>query len=152
MRPHIDSAHYDVPPGPFELNNIPVASGAGNAQIVVRDVFGRETTANQPYYYSTGVLERGLSEYVYSAGFVRDNFGSTSFDYGSPALLGFHRQGITDSLTAGGRFPLRIALRSSIMPGYEIRSEVTAIGPAPADPSLFTVPAGYQKILPPGGG
>lgn len=97
-------SQQDVPPGPFELNNIPVASGAGNAQIVVRDVFGRETTANQPYYYSTGVLERGLSEFVYSAGFVRDNFGSRSFDYGSPALLGFHRQGITDSLTAGGRF------------------------------------------------
>ena len=34
-----------------------------------------------------------------------------------------------EALTAGGRFPLRIALRSSIMPGYEIRSEVTAIGP-----------------------
>ncbi len=57
-----------------------------------------------------------------------------------------------EALTAGGRFPLRIALRSSIMPGYEIRSEVTAIGPAAADPSLFTVPAGYQKILPPVGG
>jgi hypothetical protein len=57
-----------------------------------------------------------------------------------------------EALTAGGRFPLRIALRSSIMPGYEIRSEVTAIGPAAADPSLFTVPAGYQKIVPPAGG
>ena len=51
-----------------------------------------------------------------------------------------------------GRFPLRIALRSSIMPGYEIRSEVTAIGPASADASLFAVPAGYQKIQPPMGG
>jgi len=57
-----------------------------------------------------------------------------------------------EALTAGGRFPLRIALRSSIMPGYEIRSEVTAIGPAATDLSLFTVPAGYQKILPPVGG
>lgn len=57
-----------------------------------------------------------------------------------------------EALTAGGRFPLRIALRSSIMPGYEIRSEVTAIGPAAADASLLTVPDGYQKILPPVGG
>ena len=57
-----------------------------------------------------------------------------------------------EALTAGGRFPLRIALRSSIMPGYEIRTEVTAIGPTTADPSLFTVPAGYQKIVPPAGG
>jgi hypothetical protein len=57
-----------------------------------------------------------------------------------------------EALTAGGRFPLRIALRSSIMPGYEIRSEVTSIGPAPVDASLFTVPASYQKIQPPVGG
>jgi hypothetical protein len=57
-----------------------------------------------------------------------------------------------EALTAGGRFPLRIALRSSIMPGYEIRSEVTAIGPASADPSFFTVPSDYVKIQPPTGG
>ncbi len=57
-----------------------------------------------------------------------------------------------EALTAGGRFPLRIALRSSIMPGYEIRSEVTAIGPTKAEDGAFTVPAGYQKVLPPVGG
>ena len=57
-----------------------------------------------------------------------------------------------EALTAGGRFPLKIALRSSIMPGYEIRSEVTAIGPVAADQSLFTVPSDYQKVQPPGGG
>jgi hypothetical protein len=55
-----------------------------------------------------------------------------------------------EALTAGGRFPLRIALRSSIMPGYEIRSEVTSIGPAAADDAAFAVPSGYQKVLPPG--
>jgi hypothetical protein len=57
-----------------------------------------------------------------------------------------------EALTSGGRFPLRIALRSSIMPGYEIRSEVTAIGPASADPSLFTVPSDFVKIQAPVGG
>jgi hypothetical protein len=57
-----------------------------------------------------------------------------------------------EALTSGGRFPLRIALRSSIMPGYEIRTEVTAIGPAPADDAVFAIPSGYQKVLPPGGG
>lgn len=57
-----------------------------------------------------------------------------------------------EALTAGGRFPLKIALRSSIMPGYEIRSEVTAIGPATAADSLFVVPADYQKVQPPVGG
>jgi hypothetical protein len=57
-----------------------------------------------------------------------------------------------EALTSGGRFPLRIALRSSIMPGYEIRTEVTAIGPAAMEPSLFVVPSGYLKVQPPAGG
>jgi len=56
-----------------------------------------------------------------------------------------------EALTSGGRFPLRIALRSSIMPGYEIRSEVTAIAPASTDPAQFTVPAGFIKVQGPGG-
>jgi len=56
-----------------------------------------------------------------------------------------------EALTAGGRFPLRIALRSSIMPGYEIRSEVTAIGSASPDASVFAVPEGYLKVQPGGG-
>jgi outer membrane usher protein len=97
-------SQQEVPPGPFELRNIPVSAGAGNAQIVVRDVFGREQIAGQPYYYSTEVLAQGIREYVYSAGFLRNGFGSTSFDYGDPAVLAFHRLGVTDQLTAGGRF------------------------------------------------
>jgi hypothetical protein len=57
-----------------------------------------------------------------------------------------------EALTAGGRFPLKIALRSSIMPGYEIRSEVITIGPATADAAQFAVPPGYQKVQAPLGG
>ena len=57
-----------------------------------------------------------------------------------------------EAFTEGCRFPLRLALRSNIMPGYEIRSEVTSIGPATADAVSFAVPADYQKIQPPLGG
>ena len=57
-----------------------------------------------------------------------------------------------EALTSGGRFPLRIALRSSVMPGYEIRSEVTAIGTASPEAKSFGVPADYQKVQPPVGG
>lgn len=57
-----------------------------------------------------------------------------------------------EALTAGGRFPLRLHLRSTFMAGYELRSEVTAIGPMQPNPSLFEVPADYQKVQPPVGG
>ena len=56
-----------------------------------------------------------------------------------------------EALTSGSRFPLRIALRSSIMPGYEVQSEVTAIGPASPDAKTFDVPADYLKVQGPGG-
>jgi hypothetical protein len=51
-----------------------------------------------------------------------------------------------EALTAGGRFPLRIAVRSSMMPGYEIRSEVVSIGPARPSESFFDVPRDYQQV------
>lgn len=55
-----------------------------------------------------------------------------------------------DALTAGGRFPLRLVLRSNVMPGYEIRSEVTALREVPVDAAAFRVPAGYQHVVAPG--
>ena len=57
-----------------------------------------------------------------------------------------------EALTAGGRFPLRVALRSSIMPGFEIRSEVTAVSAASPDAATFAVPRDYIKVQSPGGG
>ena len=56
-----------------------------------------------------------------------------------------------EALTAGGRFPLRIAVRSSMMPGYEIRSEVVSIGPARPSDSFFDVPKDYQQVQFPAG-
>jgi hypothetical protein len=55
-------------------------------------------------------------------------------------------------LTAGGRVPLRLHLRSAFMAGYEVRSEVTSIGPAETDRSRFEVPLDYQKVQSPFGG
>jgi hypothetical protein len=51
-----------------------------------------------------------------------------------------------DALTAGGRFPLRIAVRSTMMSGYEIRSEVLSIGAADPPPSTFEVPKDYVQV------
>ena len=56
-----------------------------------------------------------------------------------------------DALTANGRFPLRLNLRSDLMPGFEVRTDVTSVKAATPDPSLFTIPPDYQKILPPVG-
>ena len=97
-------SEQQLPPGPFELRNLPVSAGAGTTQLVVRDAFGGEHTESTGFYYSTGVLARGLSEYTYSAGALREQFGTKSFDYGQPAVVAYHRIGVSDHLTLGGRF------------------------------------------------
>ena len=64
-----------VAPGPFELSNIPVPSGNGTVQLVVRDLLGREVVSEQNYYASSLLLRRGLHDFSYEAGFLRRDFG-----------------------------------------------------------------------------
>ena len=90
----------DVAPGPFELANIPVQSGGGTVQLVVRDLLGRQVVSEQSYYASSQLLRRGLHDFSYEAGFIRRDFGSRSNRYGEFMASTTHRYGVTDQLTA----------------------------------------------------
>jgi outer membrane usher protein len=89
----------EVPAGPFTVSNVPVLTGTGEVQVVVRDVLGRETIISRPYYAAPQILRRGLHDYSYEAGFLREGFGLRSNDYGEFAVSGTHRYGFTDRLT-----------------------------------------------------
>jgi len=86
-------------PGEFELTNITEATGRGNATLVIKDAFGRETRITRPFYISTSLLKPGLHEYSYNLGFRREGLGTEDFEYGGLAFSGFHRLGITESFT-----------------------------------------------------
>lgn len=92
----------EVAPGPFELSNIPVQSGGGTVQLVVRDLLGREIVSEQSYYASTQMLRRGLHDFSYEAGFVRRDFGRRSNGYGDFMASTTHRYGLTDNVTLEG--------------------------------------------------
>jgi outer membrane usher protein len=92
-----------LPPGEFEFKNLPGATGYGETVVVIRDAFGREQRLEGPFYISAPLLRRGLQEYSYNLGFKREALGTESFQYGDAAFLGFHRLGLTDSLTVGAR-------------------------------------------------
>jgi len=92
-----------LPPGEFELLNIPGAIGSGDAELVITDAFGREERIQVPFFISTRLLQPGLQEYSYSLGARREAFGVENAEYGEPALLGFHRAGLSDYLTGGLR-------------------------------------------------
>ena len=92
----------DLPPGPFNLQNLPAVSGAGATRVVIRNAFGLTQELGSPYYLDTRVLRRGLSEFSYSAGVERRPVQTTLGSYGGPAFVGRHRYGLTDTLTLGG--------------------------------------------------
>jgi outer membrane usher protein len=93
----------NVAPGNFNLQNLNSYSATGlrNVDIVIRDAFGNEQHIGFPYFFTDQLLAAGLQEYSYNLGFLRDNYGLRSFDYGAAALSAFHRYGVNDNLTVG---------------------------------------------------
>ena len=89
--------------GPFALTNIPLVNGAGNAQMVIRDSSGHETTTNVPFYSSADLLAPGLSSWSAEVGLPRIAYGSTADTYiRQPVGAATWRQGLTDWFTAEG--------------------------------------------------
>ena len=96
------TSRVQVEPGAFTLNDIPATGGLGSTRVVVRDVFGRESVQEGSFYYSLTALRKGLSDYTFSAGAIRNDL-ARSFGYDQPAAYAFYRRGVTDTLTLGGR-------------------------------------------------
>jgi outer membrane usher protein len=102
-----------VPPGEFELKDLPVPAGVGDTRLVLRDAFGREQEIGAQHYFTSGLLKKGLHEFSYNFGARRDELATESWDYGSPVFLARHRLGITDSLTGA----LRLEASSGVVSG-----------------------------------
>lgn len=94
----------EVPDGTFRIDDIPVVTGAGQIQVVTRDLMGREQTVVQDFYTSNKLLRPGLSDYSLSVGALRENYGLTSNDYSDVLVSGMLRRGLSDDLTIEGRF------------------------------------------------
>ncbi|AMM24256.1 fimbria/pilus outer membrane usher protein [Variovorax sp. PAMC 28711] len=89
-----------VPAGPFQLNANPGISGAGNAQVVLTDAFGRSRTLSLPFYNTQRLLETGLTDWSASLGVVRLGYGQRSFAYDhSPVASATVRHGVSDRWT-----------------------------------------------------
>lgn len=89
-----------IPAGPFAVNTPTGIIGAGNAQLVLTDAFGRATTLQYSFYGTDALLAKGLSDWSAELGWVRKNYGWQSWSYGStPVASGTWRYGLSDSLT-----------------------------------------------------
>ena len=93
----------DIAPGPFSFNNIPLITGAGNAQLVVTDSSGVVTKTTAPFYAAANLLAPGLSSWSVEAGLPRLSYGSSSDDYEeTPVGSATLRRGIFDWMTVEG--------------------------------------------------
>jgi outer membrane usher protein len=89
-----------VPAGPFDLQDMPVMTGQGEARLIVTDLLGREQVIVAPYYASPRLLDAGLNAYSFEIGAIREDFGLASNHYGRPLAVGTFRRGMSDRLTA----------------------------------------------------
>ncbi|NNC64111.1 MAG: fimbrial biogenesis outer membrane usher protein, partial [Gammaproteobacteria bacterium] len=97
-------SRVDVPDGAFQIDAVPVVTGAGEIQVVARDLLGREQIITQSFYASERLLRAGLSDYSFSAGRLRHNYALQSNDYGDFLVEGALRRGLSSRLTVAGRF------------------------------------------------
>ncbi len=100
--------------GPFEVQHLPVATGAGTIALAVTDALGRQRVTTLPFYASAALLAPGLQTYALQAGFIRRDFGLRSNSYGKISVSGAYRRGVTSRLTVegGGEATTRVATGS----------------------------------------
>lgn len=96
-----------VESGPFDLTNIPVTTGAGEINLVVSNMLGEQTLITRSYYTSPKLLEKGLTDFSFQLGFLRENYGIASNDYGSLFSSLNWRQGLSKTITVEGRLELQ---------------------------------------------
>jgi outer membrane usher protein len=93
----------EVPAGPFTLTDLPLASGSGEAQVIVRDITGRETRVDLPFLVSSDLLRPGVADYAFALGAPRLGMG-TDDDHYADDLFGAatFRIGVSEALTLHG--------------------------------------------------
>jgi outer membrane usher protein len=106
-------SRQQVNAGPFSLQNLPVITGTGDVQIVIKDILGREQLITQTFFSSPNLLRAGLVEDSYELGWLRENYGLTSNDYSDPFATATYRKGLSNQLTGEARVEVQKDLVAS---------------------------------------
>ncbi|TJY62866.1 fimbrial biogenesis outer membrane usher protein [Sinimarinibacterium sp. CAU 1509] len=93
-----------VDAGPFQLNDIPVFTGDGTVRLVVTDLLGRSQVLEYAFYATPQLLNAGLTDFSFAAGFSRLNYGTRSNDYGPGSVSTLFRHGFSDQITLETQF------------------------------------------------
>lgn len=123
---------FEVPIGPFQLNEFPPLAGQGEAKIIIRDGLGREQQVIAPYAATPLLLKAGVSDYQINAGLLRRNFGQATNDYGRAMSSATVRRGWSEILTLEGRAELlsnqtSLGAGASYLTQYGVASSALAV-------------------------
>lgn len=83
----IKQASQKVSPGPFQLQNVQVASGAGQATMNITDITGQTRSVSLNVYGAPELLRKGLLDWSFEAGVVREQWGESSFVYADEPMV-----------------------------------------------------------------
>ena len=92
----------ELPAGRHALKNFPVFNGVNQVKLVITDDLGQEETLN--FIISTGLqlLAPGVQQVNYAIGYPSTQVSATKvYDTNNPIFSGFHRVGVSNSLTLG---------------------------------------------------
>ena len=92
-------ASNQVDAGPFEIQQLPVISGAGTITMTMTNAQGQQVSVTQPFYGGATLLAPGLQTFSGQTGLVRRDWGAVSNDYGKMAGTAFYRRGLTQKFT-----------------------------------------------------
>lgn len=93
------SSTTELQPGPYTLTNVPFINGAGEAVVVTTDALGRQVSTTLPFYVTSSLLQKGLSDFSVAAGSLRRDYAVEDFSYGTGVASASLRHGLSDSFT-----------------------------------------------------
>ena len=93
------SSTAELQPGPYTLTNVPFINGAGEAVVVTTDALGRQVSTTLPFYVTSSLLQKGLSDFTVAAGSLRRDYAVRDFSYGPGVASASLRHGVSDFFT-----------------------------------------------------
>ncbi|WP_414157865.1 fimbria/pilus outer membrane usher protein [Pseudomonas sp. BNK-15] len=93
------SSTAELQPGPYTLTNVPFINGAGEAVVVTTDALGRQVSTTLPFYVTSSLLQKGLSDFSMAAGSLRRDYAVRDFSYGPGVASASLRHGLSDFFT-----------------------------------------------------
>jgi outer membrane usher protein len=96
---------FRLPPGEYELSDLPLVTGGNRITVEVTENSGRVRTYDFTVFYDHDLLKPGLSEWHVAAGFPPDyDIDGRHYVFDRPALYAEYRRGILENLTGEAAF------------------------------------------------